>query len=117
MNVICLIGNLGNDPEVKTLEGGQIVATFSMATKGYKDKTDWHRVVSFGKLAGLVGGYLNKGNRVGVEGTLTYNEWTDREGNKRTQAQIIANRVEFLTPKKEGTAQAGSEPLAEDLPF
>lgn len=117
MNVICLVGNLGNDPEVKALQDGKMVATFSLATKGYKDKTDWHKVVTFGNLAGVVGGHLNKGNRVGVEGTLTYNSWEDKDGNKRTQAQIIANRVEFLTPRKEGEPREADNRPSEDVPF
>ena len=120
MNLIVLVGNLGHDPEVKTTQDGTMVASFSLATKGYKDKTDWHKVVSFGKLAGLVGGHLNKGNKVGVEGTLTYNTWEDRDGNKRTQAQVIANRIEFLTPKEKADAPepAGSQsPPDEDVPF
>jgi len=108
MNIVTLVGNLGNDPEVKSTQSGEIVTTFSLATKGLKDKTDWHKIVCFGKLAGVAGGNLFKGSTVAVSGMLTYNTW-EKDGKKITQAQIIANRLDFISKKKDD----GSK----DVPF
>lgn len=118
MNLVVLIGHLGNDPEVKYTQDGKCVASFSLATTKGKDKPpDWHRVVTFGDTAGLVGGHLHKGDKVAVNGTLTYNQWTDREGNKKTQAQVIGNRIEFMSKKNQEERQPTASEPDEDIPF
>ena len=91
VNKVILVGNLGRDPEVRYTTNGNPVATFSMATTERwndpsgerRERTEWHRVVVFGKQAEIAGEYLRKGKQVYVEGSLQTREWTDRDGNKR----------------------------------
>jgi len=104
VNKVILIGNLGKDPEVRHTASGSAVCNFSIATaEKWKDKggnanerTEWHKIVAWGKLAELCGEYLSKGRQVFVEGKLQTNDWEDKEGNKRTQAEVFANSVVFL---------------------
>ena len=104
VNKAIVIGNLGKDPEVRFTPGGQAVANFSIATnESWKDKngqaqerTEWHRIVVWGKLAELCGEYLKKGRSAYVEGRLQTREWTDKEGKKNYTTEIIANQVVFL---------------------
>jgi single-strand DNA-binding protein len=121
MNVIILAGHLGRDPEIKYGQDGKAVAVFSLATRGFKkDSTDWHRVVAFGKTAELVAGYLSKGSHIALEGTLSYNTWENKDGQKITQANVIANRVEFLSKKseqQEERPESSGEIPPEDIPF
>ena len=106
VNKVTLIGNLGNDPEVRYGASGNAVANVSLATtESWRDKdsgeqqekTEWHRVVFFGKLAEIVGEYLKKGRQVYVEGRLQTNKWQDKEGNDRYSTEIVANDVKFLS--------------------
>jgi single-strand DNA-binding protein len=103
VNKAIVVGNMGSDPEVKFTPGGQAVANFSIATtdKWEKDgqkqeRTEWHRIVVWGKLAELCGQYLRKGRQVYVEGRLQTREWQDKDGNKRTTTEIVAQGVQFL---------------------
>lgn len=100
------IGNLGRDPEVRFTQGKQAVANFSIAINekwtdkdGKKmERTEWVRIVVWGKLAELCGEYLSKGRQVGVEGRLQTREW-EKEGVKQYTTEIVADRVEFLGSK------------------
>jgi single-strand DNA-binding protein len=96
VNKVVLIGNLGRDPELRYLPSGDPVANFSLATTDqWKDKsgqkqerTEWHSVEVFGKTAEVVRDYCTKGKQIYIEGSITYQEWTDKEGVKRTKAKI-----------------------------
>jgi single-strand DNA-binding protein len=104
VNKAILIGNLGADPEVRFTPGGQAVANFRIATSeswtdknGQKqDRTEWHRIVVWGKLAELCGEYLAKGRQCYVEGRLQTREWTDKENRKNYTTEVVANSVVFL---------------------
>jgi single-strand DNA-binding protein len=137
VNKAILIGNLGRDPEVRYTTSGTPVANFTMATTERwndpssgekKERTEWHRIVVWGKQAEIVGEYLRKGRQVYVEGGLQTREWTDREGNKRYTTEIRAQRVQMLgrPPDREAArvgqgAAAVAEPEAgfddDDVPF
>lgn len=104
VNKVILVGNLGRDPEMRYMPNGDAVANFSIATTdSWKDKagvkqerTEWHRISMFGKLAEIAGEYLKKGSSCYVEGKLQTREWDDKEGNKRTTTEIIADRMQML---------------------
>lgn len=106
-NKVTLIGNVGNDIELKSLQNG-FVANVSLATsEKYKNKegqivvdTEWHKLVFFGKIAELVGKYVKKGSKIAIEGKLKYEEWTDKEiQKKRFTTKIIVSEVLFLDNK------------------
>ena len=104
VNKVMLIGNLGRDPEVRYTADGKPVANFTMATTERwtdpsgerKEKTEWHRIVVWGKQAEIAGEYLRKGRQVYVEGSLQTREWTDRDDNKRQTTEIRAQRFQML---------------------
>lgn len=104
VNKVILLGRLGKDPEVRFTGGGQAVCNFSVATsESWKDKegkkqerTEWSRIVVWGKLAELCGEYLKKGRQCYVEGRLQTREWTDKEGRKNFTTEIVASEVVFL---------------------
>ena len=104
VNKVIIIGNLGKDPELRHTPQGQAVATFSVATSenwtdktGQKqERTEWHRIVVWGKLAELCGRYLGKGRKAYIEGRLQTRAWDDKEGQKRYTTEIVANTVQFL---------------------
>lgn len=104
VNKVILVGRLGADPEVKTISSGNTVAQLSVATsENWKDRdgqrqerTEWHRVVVWGKQAELCGKYLTKGRQVYVEGRLQTRSWEDQQGQKRYTTEIVANAVQFL---------------------
>ncbi|HZH02694.1 MAG TPA: single-stranded DNA-binding protein [Myxococcaceae bacterium] len=104
VNRAILVGNLGADPEVRFTPGGQAVANFRIATsESWNDKngqkqerTEWHRIVVWGKLAELCGEYLAKGRQCYVEGRLQTREWTDKENKKNYTTEVVANNVVFL---------------------
>ncbi|PIR20653.1 MAG: single-stranded DNA-binding protein [Deltaproteobacteria bacterium CG11_big_fil_rev_8_21_14_0_20_47_16] len=104
LNRVMLIGNLGADPEVRYTPGGQPVATFNIATterwtdKGgqKQEKTEWHRIVVWGKQAENCKEYLSKGRPVFIEGRLQTREWNDKEGKKRWTTEVVASLVQFL---------------------
>lgn len=104
VNKVILIGNLGQDPELKYIASGTAVTTFSLATnerwtgkEGKKEeRTEWHRIVVWGKLAELCSEYLSKGRTAFVEGRLQTREWQDKDGNKRYTTEIVASNVQFI---------------------
>ena len=111
VNKVILIGNLGKKPELRYTPSGQAVANFTLATNerfGGKDgqpaqeRTEWHRIVTFGRTAENCGQYLDKGRSVYVEGRLQTREWTDKEGQKRYTTEIVAQTVQFLGGKGGG---------------
>ena len=115
LNKAMIIGRLGRDPEVRYTQGGQAVASFSVATdhkwtnkSGEKqEKTEWHRIKAWGKLAELAGEYLAKGRQVYVEGRIETSEYTDKEGVKKYSTEIVANEIQFLDSKGEGASRRG----------
>lgn len=119
INKVILIGNLGADPEVRFTGSGQAVATLRLATNerwqdksGQKqERTEWHRVVAWGRLAELCKEYLTKGRSVYIEGRLQTREWADKEGNKRYTTEIVAQQLQFLgAPGERSTKTSFSEP-------
>lgn len=104
VNKVILVGNLGKDPEVRYTPSGQPVANFNLATsESWTDKqgqrqerTEWHRIVVWGKQAELCGEYLAKGRMVYIEGKLQTRQWDDRDGNKRYTTEVQATQVTFL---------------------
>jgi len=111
INKVILIGNLGRDPEVRYTPGGTAVANFTIATTenwtnkdGEKEsRTEWHRIVAWGRLGEICGEYLSKGKQVYIEGRIRTNEWEDQEGNKRQTKEIVALTMQMLgsrTPEK-----------------
>jgi single-strand DNA-binding protein len=105
INKVILVGNLGRDPEVRYSPNGQAVANVTLATsESWKDKntgdkqerTEWHRVVFFGKLAEIAGEYLKKGMQVYVEGRLQTRKWQDKDGADRYTTEIVANEMQML---------------------
>ena len=137
VNKVIIVGRLGGDPELRTVTSGQQVAQFNVATSenwtgrdGQKqERTEWHRIVVWGKLAEVCGKYLAKGRQVYVEGRLQTRQWEDQQGNKRYTTEIVANTVQFLgsnnaTTRTDSSAEVnqdfGPEPSFnqdEDLPF
>ncbi len=143
INKAILIGNLGKDPELRRTNNGSTVVSFPLATTERwtdkngerKDKTEWHNIVAWGKLADLANQYLKKGRPVYIEGRITTNSWDDKDGNKRYRTEIVASQVQFLgsstngagnSPSLEATGQRTNmnesipepEPIVEDdLPF
>ncbi len=137
VNKVLLIGNLGRDAEVRYTTGGTAVANFTMATTDRwndaatgekKERTEWHRIVVWGKQAEIAGEYLRKGRQVYVEGSLQTREWTDRDGNKKYTTEIRAQRFQMLGRRDDRPASserqeapAVTEPDAgyneDDIPF
>ncbi len=112
VNKVILIGNLGADPELRYTPSGQPVANFRIATseswvdkQGQKqERTEWHRIVAWGKLAELCGEYLAKGRQVFIEGKLQTRQWEDRDGQKRFTTEIQAREITFLGGRGEAPA-------------
>ena len=110
VNKVILLGNLGNDPDVKYTQGGMAIATLSVATTysrkdkdgNFQEKTEWHRVKLFGKTAEVAGEYLKKGSQVYVEGRISYSESTGDDGQKRYFTDIIAEEMQMLGGRGEG---------------
>ena len=113
VNKVILVGRLGRDPETRYTSGGQAVANFTLATdETYKDhsgerqkRTEWHRVVLWGKLAEIAQQYLKKGQLVYIEGRIQTRQWEDkRDGQKRTTTEIVGNVMRMLGGRAEGAA-------------
>ena len=112
VNKVILVGRLGRDPETRYTGGGQAVANFSLATdESYKDRngerqkrTEWHKIVVWGKQAEIAQQYLKKGSLVFIEGRIQSREWQDKEGQKRTSFEIVANNFRMLGGRAEGAA-------------
>ena len=122
VNKVILVGRLGQDPEVRFTQGGTAVANLSIATdETWKDqsgerqqRTEWHRVVAWSKLADICGQYLSKGRLVYIEGRLQTRSWEDREGNKRYTTEIRADNMVMLGGRSEEgqAAPAAAQPAA-----
>ena len=140
MNKVMLIGNVGQDPEVRYVEQGVAVARLRLATteRGYTlqngtqvpDHTDWHNVILWRKLAEIVEKYVHKGDKLNIEGRIRYTTYDDKQGQRRFMTEIWADNMEMLTPKattpisapqqEESPAQPQdivSEAPREELPF
>lgn len=146
VNKVILIGNLGRDPEVRYSPNGQAVANVTLATsESWKDKntgekqerTEWHRVVFFGRLAEIAGEYLKKGAQIYVEGRLQTRKWQDKDGNDRYTTEIVATDMQMLgsragagvpndaadagdfepAPARGGSAKVPAPDFDDDIPF
>jgi single-strand DNA-binding protein len=112
VNKVILVGRLGRDPETRYTSGGQAVANFSVATdESYKDKngerqkrTEWHKIVVWGKQAEIAQQYLKKGSLIFIEGRIQSREWQDKEGQKRTSFEIVASNFRMLGGRADGAA-------------
>ena len=123
VNKVTIIGNLGRDPENRYLPSGEQVTSIAVATTDrwrdkatgdMKEQTEWHRISFFGKLAEIAGQYLKKGSQVYVEGRIRTNKYTDRDGVERYQTQIIADTMQMLGSKQDGSTQpAGTKQPAQ----
>lgn len=112
LNRICLLGNVGKDPDVRYLDTGVAVAQFSLATtvkgyttqdgKTYTDRTEWHNLVAWRGLAQTIEKYVHKGDKLYVEGELRYRDYEGQDGVKRRTAEIYLDKMEMLTPKSDG---------------
>jgi single-strand DNA-binding protein len=141
LNKVMIIGNLGSDPEIKYMPSGDAAATLNIATsESWKDKktgeqvekTEWHRVVAFGRLAEIMGEYLKKGSKVYVEGGLQTRKWQDKSGNERYTTEVKVRDMQMLdsrggagmgapaamsTPSAPAAAPAAVTELDDDIPF
>ncbi|HCY20253.1 MAG: single-stranded DNA-binding protein [Deltaproteobacteria bacterium GWC2_42_51] len=138
INKAILVGRLGKDPEIRYTPSGTAIANFTMATsENYKDKdgqkqerTEWHRIVAFGKLAEICGEYLAKGKQVYIEGRIQTRSWDDKDGNKKYMTEIVANTMQMLGKPEDASALGGGQtvigesaaspepsPVDEDVPF
>ncbi len=119
VNKAIIVGNLGRDPEVRYSANGNAIANVTIATtESWKDrqsgerqeKTEWHRVVFFSRLAEIAGEYLKKGSQVYIEGRLQTRKWEDRDGNERYTTEIVANEMQMLGGRGGGDSQSDSPP-------
>lgn len=128
VNRVHLLGNLGKDPEVRTLENGNKVANFSIATsETYKDKntgekvtnTEWHKVVLWKHLADIAERFLVKGSQIYIEGKLQNRTYDDKDGNTRIVTEIVAKELKLLggNQSNKPSNEAGSDDPTDDLPF
>ena len=108
MNIVCLTGNLGRDPESRFSKDGMAVCNFSIATTKYmkgEKKTSWHNIVCFSKTAENAQQYLSKGSKCAIVGEISYSDW-EKDGVKHYKTEIIANNIEFLDSKQSNQNQA-----------
>jgi single-strand DNA-binding protein len=129
INKVILIGNLGADPEIRYTSNGTAVANFRIATNerwtnqnGEKEeRTEWHRIVAFGRLGEICGEYLSKGKPVYIEGRLQTRTWEDRDGNQRTTTEIVATAMQMLGGGGGGSQSQNKEDPSSldgnDIPF
>lgn len=125
VNKVILVGRLGADPELKTVAQGQNVARLSVATSeswtgkdGQKqERTEWHRVTVWGKLAEICGKHLSKGRQVYVEGKLQTRSWEDQQGQKKYATDIVASTVQFLGAANERSASSSSSSSSDDMNY
>ena len=113
VNKAIIVGNLGNDPEIRYMQNGKAVANFTVATseqwkdqQGQKqEKTEWHRCTAYDKLAEIIGEYVKKGSKLYLEGKLHTREWQDQQGQKRYTTEIIVSEMQML----DGRPQQGGQ--------
>jgi len=119
VNKVILVGNLGRDPEIRHTQAGDSVANFTLATSERwtkkdgerEERTEWHRVVAFRKLAEICGQYLTKGKQVYIEGKLQTRSWEDREGNKRYTTEVVASNMVMLGRSGGGASDDVAPPI------
>jgi single-strand DNA-binding protein len=125
INKVILVGNLGADPESRAMPSGSAVTNIRVATsESWKDKdtgdqqerTEWHRVAFFGRLAEIAAEYLRKGSQVYIEGKIRTRKWEDRDGNDRWTTEIIANEMQMLGGRAGSGAPAQAGAVAETAP-
>jgi len=118
VNKVIIVGNLGQDPEVKYMPNGGAVCNISVATSDtwkdkssgeQREKTEWHRIVMFRRLAEIAGEYLKKGSKVYIEGKLQTRKWQDQQGNDRYTTEIVADQMQMLDSKGGGSADYSSQ--------
>ena len=115
INKVILVGNLGNDPETRYTQGGMAITRISLATTSVRkdkdgnqqERTEWHRVVFFGKLGEIAGEYLRKGSSVYVEGSIRYDKYTGQDGQEKYSTDIIADEMQMLGGRGEGGGGGG----------
>ena len=141
VNKVILVGNLGKDPDLRFMPNGEAVCNFSIATtENWKDKngqkhekTEWHNIVIYRKLADIAGEYLKKGRPVYIEGRLKTRKWQDKDGNDRYTTEIVADSMQMLgskdnndnggyqqlkaQPKEAYPDDGGFEVMEDDIPF
>jgi len=117
VNKVILVGNLGKDPETRYMPSGSAVTNLTLATsESWKDKqtgdqqerTEWHKIAMFGRLAEIAAEYLRKGSQVYIEGKLRTRKWQDKEGKDRYTTEIVADEMQMLGSKGGGGAAAGA---------
>lgn len=120
VNKVILLGNLGKDPELRYTPSGQAVARFSLATSDrwrdknsgeWQDRTEWHTIVCWAKLAETVGQYLTKGSSVYIEGRLQTRSWDDKEGKKHYSTEVIANELVMVGGRNSGAGASAGAPV------
>lgn len=125
INKVILLGHLGRDPEVKYMSNGNAVATMTIATSEHwkdrnsgqpQERTEWHRLVIFGKLADIAGQYLRKGSLIYIEGQLQTRKWTDSTGQDRYTTEIVVNTLQMLDRKGAAFGENGDYETNQDLP-
>ena len=123
VNKVIIVGHLGGDPEIRYAASGKAVANFNVATsetwgagEAREQKTEWHRIVAFDKLAELCGQFLNKGQKVYIEGKLQTRQWEDRDRVTRTTTEIVARDVVFLNAAGGGARPQQQETRIEGKP-
>lgn len=118
VNKVILVGNIGQDPEMRYLADGKAVANITLATsESWKDKesgekkekTEWHRCVAFGRVAEIIGEYLHKGSQIYVDGKLQTRKWQDKEGNDKYTTEVVIGEMRMLGGKKEGEPKSGAK--------
>jgi len=110
INKVILVGNLGNDPDVKYTQSGMAVTRISLATTSVRkdrdgntqERTEWHRVVFFGKLGEIAGEYLRKGRQVYIEGSIRYDKYTGQDGVEKYSTDIVADEMQMLGGRDDG---------------
>ena len=120
LNKVMLIGKLGKDPEVRFTASGQAVAGFSLATNEkfknksgeWEERTEWHNVTLWGKLAEIAGEYLSKGKLAYIEGRLQTRKWQDKSGNDRYTTEIVGDKLQLLSPKGDASRGFDAAPHA-----
>lgn len=123
INKAILIGNLGQDPEVRYSQTGTPIASFSIATTetwkkqdgSKEEQTEWHRIVAFGRLGEICGEYLSKGSKVYIEGRIQTRKWEDKDGNTRYTTEIVAREMKMLSPR--GASDNNNSQYKEEPPF
>ena len=124
VNKVILLGNLGKDPETRYTQGGDAVTNFSIATTErwknkdgeQQEKTEWHKIVTFGRQAEIAGEYLKKGSQVFIEGRLQTRKWEDKEGVDRYVTEIIGDRFQMIGKRSDADDAPASKPSEKPAP-